>query len=64
MQRRIFIKAQGKYGLDAERTPSNGPFYVKTWNYDAWSNNNNNLVLRYSDKYNEHDEVTADLTFH
>ncbi len=53
-----FIKAQGKYGLDAERTASNGPFYVKTWNYDAWSNNNNNLVLRYSDKYNEHDEVT------
>lgn len=53
-----FIKAQGKYGLDAERTPSNGPFYVKTWYYDAWSKNNNNLVLRYSDKYNETDEVT------
>ncbi len=53
-----FTNAQGKYGLDAERTPSNGPFYVKTWYYDAWSKNNNNLVLRYSDKYNEHDEVT------
>lgn len=53
-----FTAAQGKYGLDAERTPSNGPFYVKTWYYDAWSKNNNNMVLRYSDKYNEHDEVT------
>ena len=53
-----FIAAQGKYGLDAERTPSNGPFYVKSWYYDPWSNNNNNLVLRYSDKYSEHDEVT------
>lgn len=53
-----FSAAQGKYGLDAERTPSNGPFYVKTWYYDAWSKNNNNMVLRYSDKYDEHDEVT------
>lgn len=53
-----FTAAQGKYGLDAERTPSNGPFYVKTWYYDAWSKNNNNMVLRYSDKYDEHDEVT------
>lgn len=53
-----FAAAQGKYGLDAERTPSNGPFYVKTWYYDAWSKNNNNMVLRYSDKYDEHDEVT------
>lgn len=53
-----FAAAQGKYGLDAERTPSNGPFYVKTWYYDAWSKNNNNMVLRYCDKYDEHDEVT------
>lgn len=53
-----FAAAQGKYGLDAERTPSNGPFYVKTWYYDAWSKNNNNIVLRYCDKYDEHDEVT------
>lgn len=53
-----FTAAQGKYGLDAERTPSNGPFYVKTWYYDAWSKNNNNMVLRYSDKYDKHDEVT------
>lgn len=53
-----FTAAQGKYGLDAERTPSNGPFYVKTWYYDAWSKNNNNMVLRYCDKYDEHDEVT------
>lgn len=53
-----FSAAQGKYGLDAERTPSNGPFYVKTWYYDAWSKNNNNMVLRYCDKYDEHDEVT------
>ena len=53
-----FAAAQGKYGLDAERTPSNGPFYVKTWYYDAWSKNNNNMVLRYSEKYDEHDEVT------
>ncbi len=53
-----FTAAQGKYGLDAERTPSNGAFYVKSWYYDPWSDDNNNLVLRYSEKYNESEEVT------
>ena len=53
-----FSAAQGKFGLYSERSPSNCPFYVKTWYYDAWSKNNNNMVLRYCDKYDEHDEVT------
>lgn len=52
-----FLAAQGKYGLTAKTTPSNGAFFVKTWNYDKWSSDNNNLVLRYNEKYNKKNEV-------
>lgn len=52
-----FIKSQGRYGLTAKTTPSNGAFYLKSWNYDKWSSENNNLVLRYNEKYNKADEV-------
>lgn len=54
---KYFLAAQGKYGLSAETTPSNGPFYLKGWSYDRWSNDNNNLVLRYNERFSEHDEV-------
>ena len=52
-----FLATQGKYGLTANTTPSNDAFYLKSWNYDPWSDDNNNLILRYNEKYNEHDEV-------
>lgn len=54
---KYFYDAQGRYGLQAKTTPSNGAFYLKSWNYDKWSTDNNNLVLRYNPKYNEYDEV-------
>lgn len=42
-----FLQSQGKYGLSAETTPSNGAFYVKSWDYDPYTiTDNNNLVLR------------------
>lgn len=42
----FFNKAQGKYGLSAECTPSNGSFYLKSWVYDAYNNPDvNNLIL-------------------
>jgi oligopeptide transport system substrate-binding protein len=43
----FFLSSQGKYGLSAECTPSNGAFYVKTWSYDPYTiTDNNNLILR------------------
>lgn len=54
---KYFIAAQGKYGLTDKTTPSNGAFYLKSWTYDPWSDDNNNLILRYNKKYNEHSEV-------
>ena len=34
----FFKKAQGKYGLSAECTPSNGAFYLKSWAYNEYNN--------------------------
>ncbi|MBE6880233.1 MAG: peptide ABC transporter substrate-binding protein [Ruminococcaceae bacterium] len=54
---KYFLASQGKYGLTDKTTPSNGAFYLKSWSYDPWSDDNNNLILRYNEKYNEHNEV-------
>lgn len=43
----FFKKAQGKYGLSAECTPSNGAFYLYSWTYDPYNTPDvNNLILR------------------
>lgn len=45
----FFKTAQGKYGLSAECTPSNGAFYLISWHYDAYADSTtdvNNLILR------------------
>ncbi len=53
-----FIAAQGKYGLSAESTPSNGAFYVTTWAYDPYSQtDNNHLILRRNYKNNEASKI-------
>lgn len=42
-----FIASQGRYGLSGETTPSNGAFYLKTWDYDPYTiSDNNHLILR------------------
>lgn len=46
----FFEKTEGRYGLSAENIASNGAFYVHSWNYDPWSNTNNNLILRRNEK--------------
>ncbi len=53
-----FRLAQGKYGLSAESTPSNGAFYVRTWDYDPYSKTDNNfIILRRNPKTSERDKV-------
>lgn len=50
----FFIGSQGKYGLSAECTPSNGAFYVRSWDYDPHTlTDNNNLILRRNAKNSE-----------
>lgn len=46
-----FKKAQGRYGLSAECTPSNGAFYLESWTYNAYNTTDiNNLILRKNTK--------------
>lgn len=53
-----FIYAQGKYGLSAETTPSNGAFYVRTWAYDPYTiTDNNHIILRRNHKNNEVSQI-------
>ena len=53
-----FEYAQGKYGLSAETTPSNGAFYVRTWDYDPFTiTDNNHIILRRNPKSSERDRV-------
>lgn len=56
----FFKKAQGKYGLSAECTPSNGAFYLTSWYYDAYAKDEtdvNNLILRKHYKNAEAQEI-------
>lgn len=47
----FFKKAQGKYGLSAECTPSNGSFYLKSWTYSPYNTTDiNNLILGRNEK--------------
>ena len=41
-----FISTEGRYGLAEDCVASNGNFYVYTWSYDKWSDDNNYLILR------------------
>lgn len=53
-----FISSQGRYGLSRDTTPSNGAFYLRTWNYDPYTITDNNLlILRRHAKNNEANKV-------
>lgn len=53
-----FLASQGRYGLSGETTPSNGAFYLKSWDYDPYTiTDNNHLILRRNAKYSELNRV-------
>lgn len=41
-----FNSTQGRYGLAADCVASNSNYYVHTWSYDEWSDENNYFILR------------------
>lgn len=54
----FFLNSQGKYGLSAECTPSNGAFYVRRWLYDPYSDlDSNNIILNRNTKNAEAREI-------
>lgn len=53
-----FLLVKGKYGLSADTTPSNGAFYIRTWDYDPYTiTDNNHIILRRNYKTDETDKV-------
>ncbi len=53
----FYNSTSGKYGLYADAIASNGPFYMFRWNYDEWSSDNNNIIMRVNKKNNEKGEI-------
>lgn len=53
----IYKKTEGRYGLEADYTASNGSFYVFSWSYDQWSSNNNVIIMRRNAKNSESERV-------
>lgn len=51
----FFLSTQGRYGLAADCIASNSGYYVHTWSYDKWSNENNYFILR-RNKHNPYQE--------
>lgn len=53
-----FLSSQGRYGLSRDTTPSNGAFYLRSWDYDPYTITDNNLlILRRHAKNNETNKV-------
>lgn len=52
----FFNQTKGKYGLDSDDIISNGPFYVKEWQYDPYGQNNY-LILRKNRNYSQTDTI-------
>lgn len=53
-----FLDSQGRYGLSDKTTPSNGAFYLRTWDFDPYTiTDNNHLILRRNAAYSELNKV-------
>lgn len=42
---KFFDTTEGCYGLSDDCVASNGLYYVRTWNYDKWSDDSNYIIL-------------------
>lgn len=54
----FYDSTNGKYGLSASTVASNGAFYIYRWNYDKWSSDNNNIIMRANKKNNENGDIS------
>ncbi|MBE6850283.1 MAG: peptide ABC transporter substrate-binding protein [Ruminococcus sp.] len=52
----FFLSTNGRYGLDAETTLCNGPFYITKWNYDAYGSDNF-ITMRKNKKHYDTDNI-------
>lgn len=52
-----YNSTNGQYGLYANTVASNGAFYIYSWNYDPWSTDNNNIIMRRNSKNNSNSDI-------
>lgn len=52
-----YNSTDGRYGLYADAVASNGAFYLYKWNYDQWSKDNNNIIMRANKKNKENQDI-------
>jgi len=53
----LFHSTNGKYGLDPDNTYTNGPFYVKQWEFDPYGKNNH-MILRKNKMFSEEMDIS------
>ncbi|MCM1054043.1 MAG: peptide ABC transporter substrate-binding protein [Bacteroides sp.] len=56
--REFYESSGGKYGLYGGSVASNGAFYIYRWNYDKWSTDNNNIIMRVNTKNNGNNDIS------
>lgn len=59
----FYTGTQGRYGLDADCVASNNNYYVYSWNYDEWSDDNNYFILRRNSLNNAYNTLPTGINF-
>ena len=54
----FYRSTEGRYGLYDDAAAGNGDFYVTSWSYDKWSDNNNCIILRRNKANSKTDRIT------
>lgn len=54
----FYKSTEGRYGLYDDAIAGNGDFYVTSWSYDKWSDNNNCIILRRNKANSKEDKIT------
>ncbi len=54
----FYKSTEGRYGLYDDAIAGNGDFYVTSWSYDKWSDNNNCIILRRNKANSKTDKIS------
>lgn len=59
----FFESTEGRYGLAADCIASNSGYYVHTWSYDEWSDENNYFILRRNTENSASENAPASINY-
>lgn len=55
---KFYKSTEGRYGLYDDAVAGNGDFYITSWSYDKWSDNNNCIILRRNKANSKADKIS------